>query len=237
MKRPTEEKQPPETDAMSVILAALAPLAGKQILDIGCGSGNLVRSLSAQGANVVGIDPNGKALAVARQAAPTGTFHQASAEALPFADDSFDGAIFLNSLHHVPKPAMLQALQESARITKSAGAIVVVEPLAEGSFFSALHRVEDETDVRNAAQDILRQALESEVFEQVRRIDYLRREYFTDLDQFLAHVVAVDPARAAVVEERRPEVEAAFKHHAQTGTDGRTILEQPMRAYVLKVSG
>lgn len=226
---------PPKTDAMSIIVATFAPLARKQILDIGCGSGTLARSLSAQGAHVVGVDPNNEALAVARQAVPTGAFHQANAEAMPFADHSFDGAVFLNSLHHVPKLAMPPGLQEAARVTKSAGAIVVVEPLAEGSFFSALRPVEDETDVRTAAQEVLHWALEGGTFEQVNRINYLRREYFTDLDQFLAHVVAVDPARAAVVEERRSEVEAAFQRYAQTAADGRIILEQPMHAHVLTV--
>jgi len=108
---------------MSVIEEALAPLAGKHVLDIGCGGGVLARSLSNRGARVAGVDPNLEALAFARQAVPTGTFYQAGAEAMPFADRSFDGAIFLNSLHHVPKHAMDRALREAARVTKPAGPI------------------------------------------------------------------------------------------------------------------
>jgi ubiquinone/menaquinone biosynthesis C-methylase UbiE len=179
------------------------------------------------------VDPNAQALALAREAVPAGTFHQASAEALPFADASFDGAIFLNSLHHVPRPAMHRALREAARVVGPTRPIVVVEPLAEGLFFSALRPVEDETEVRRAAQDALRQALETEAFGQLRRVDYLRRETFEGLDQFLVRIVAVDPARAAVVAEQRPEVEAAFLRHARVAADGRMTLEQPMRAHVL----
>ncbi len=218
---------------MSIIVATFTPLAGKQILDIGCGAGALARSLSSQGARVAGIDPNSEALEAARQAVPMGTFRAASAEALPFADHSFDGTVFLNSLHHVPKPAMPRALQEAARVIKPAARIVIIEPLAEGSFFCALRPVEDETDVRIAAQEILNWAVESETFEQLGRTDYLRPEHFSNLEQFLARVIAVDPARAAAVEERRPEIEAAFKRHAQVAADGRMILEQPMRAHVL----
>lgn len=218
---------------MSIIEEAFAPLAGRRLLDIGCGSGALARSLSERGARVAGVDPNPEALAVARKSVPDGTFQAARAEALPFADASFDGAVFLNSLHHVPKPMMHRALREAARAVGPSGPIVVVEPLAEGSLFLALRPVEDETEVRTAAQETLRRALEDGEFEQPRRVDYLRRERFEGIEQFLAHVVAVDPARAASVEERRPEVEAAFRRHARAAEDGGMTLEQPMRALVL----
>lgn len=221
---------------MSIILATFEPLAGKRVLDIGCGAGILARSLSDRGAHVAGVDPNAEALELAREAVPTATFRQAAAEALPFAEDSFDGAIFLNSLHHVPEPAMHRALEEAARVVKPARPIVVIEPLAEGSFFSALRPVEDETEVRTAAQEVLRQALESGTFEQLRRIDYLRREHFENLDQFLVRIVAAEPARAAVISERRPEVGAAFQRCSRVTADGRMTLDQPMRAHVLTAS-
>lgn len=222
---------------MSVIGEAFAPLAGRRLLDIGCGSGALARSLSERGARVAGIDPNPEALETAREAVPEGTFQAARAEALPFADASFDGAIFLNSLHHVPKRAMDRALREAARVTKPAGPIVVIEPLAAGSFFSVLRTVEDETAVRDAAQEAIAEAIEGGSFEQLHRSDYLRREHFADLDEFLARVVAAEPARAAAVEERRPEVEAAFRRHAHSAEDGRMVLDQPLRFHVLATRG
>ena len=231
-----EDELAPETDALSVIAAAFEPLAGKRILDIGCGAGALARSLSDRGARVSGVDPNPEALAHAREAVPGGTFYRAGAETLPFAGDSFDGAIFLNSLHHVPAPAMHRALLEAARVVLPAKPIVVVEPLAEGSFFSALRPVEDETDVRTKAQEVLRQVLESGTFEQIRRVDFLRREHFENLEQFLAHIVAVDPARAKLVAKCRAEVEADFQRHTRITPDGRMALEQPMRAHVLTAS-
>lgn len=222
-----------ETDATSIISAAFAPLVGKRLLDIGCGAGALARSLSERGADVVGLDPSAEALALARKAVPAATFYLAGAESLPFGSGSFSGAIFLNSLHHVPGPLMRRALGEAARVVEPTRPIVVIEPLAEGSFFCALRPVEDETDARNAAQEALRRALEGGAFERLRRIDYIRRGHVEGPDQFLARVVAVDPARASLAAERRPEVEAAFRRHARTAADGRTFLEQPMRAHVL----
>ena len=184
MGSPEPQERTPETDATSIIIRAFAPLAGKRILDIGCGEGTLARSLSARGARVSGVDPNAKALALACEAVPTGMFYRAGAESLPFADDSFDGAVFLNSFHHVPKPAMSLALTEAARVVGATGLIVVIEPLAEGSFFSALRSVEDETDVRTAAQEALRRALAGGALGQIRRVDYLRRERFRGLEEF-----------------------------------------------------
>lgn len=159
---------------MDIIRAAFDPLAGKRVLDIGCGTGILARSLSAQGAQVVGVDPNERALAIAREAVPAGEFHPAGAQALPFGDRTFDGAVFLHSLHHVPEPDMHAALRESARVVRSGRAVVVIEPLAGGSFFVVLRLAEDETHVRTAAQKAVGEALDGGTFEPVDRIDYLR---------------------------------------------------------------
>lgn len=225
---------PQKTDAMSIIAATFVPLAGSRILDIGCGKGTLARSLSERGARVVGVDPNLKALEAARKAVPAGAFYQAGAEEIPFADQSFDGVIFLNSLHHVPKLAMRQALREADRVVKATAPIVIIEPLAEGPLFAVLRWVEDETDVRAAAQGAIEEAIVSGAFEKLDCVDYLRRERFAGLDGFLAHALSVEPERAAIVEERRSEIEAAFRHHAWVAADGQASLEQPMRAHVLR---
>lgn len=152
---------------------------------------------------------------------------------MPFASQSFDGAVFLNSLHHVPKPCMRQALREAARVVEAMAPVVIIEPLAKGSLFSVLREVEDEADVRNAAQEAIDEALASRAFEELECVDYLRQDHFANLDEFLTHILSVEPERSAVVEERRPELEAAFWHHAQATTHGQVSLEQPMRNRVL----
>jgi len=47
-------------------------------------------------------------------------------EALPFEDDSFDAALFVGALHHVPDP--LQALREAARVVRPGGKLFAAEP-------------------------------------------------------------------------------------------------------------
>ncbi|MCJ2127215.1 class I SAM-dependent methyltransferase [Methylobacterium sp. J-077] len=219
-------------DALTLIRDTFAPLSGKRILDIGCGPGTLAKRLAEDGATVTGIDPGAAALEKARAAVPSARFEAASAEALPFPDASFDGAVMLNALHHVPDPAV--ALAEAARILAPGGTLVVVEPLAEGSFFDALRPIEDETAVRAAAQDAIAAALGSGAFLCRQDVTVARRESFAALDAFLARVSAVDPTRAATIEARRPVVEVAFHKAAEREADGRYALVQPLRIHVLQ---
>ncbi|MCJ2067879.1 class I SAM-dependent methyltransferase [Methylobacterium sp. J-030] len=219
-------------DALTLIRETFAPLSGKRILDIGCGPGTLAKRLSEDGAAVTGIDPGAAALEQARAAAPGVRFESASGEALPFPDGSFDGAVLLNALHHVPDPAA--ALIEAARVLVPGGCVVVVEPLAAGSFFDALRPIEDETAIRAAAQDAIAAALARGALTCRRDITMERRESFASLDAFLKRVCAVDPARAATIEARRSVVEAAFETAAERAADGRYGLVQPLRIHVLE---
>ncbi|KTS09483.1 ubiquinone/menaquinone biosynthesis C-methylase UbiE [Methylobacterium sp. PvP062] len=219
-------------DALTLIRESLAPLAGKRIVDIGCGPGALARRLVDAGARVTGIDPGAAALARARDAVPEARFEAATGEALPFPDASFDGAVMLNALHHVPDPAA--ALAEAARVLVPGGRLVVVEPLAEGSFFEALRLIEDETAVRAAAQDAIAAALARGAYTCRRDATIERRERFDSLDAFLARVSAVDPAREATIRDRRPVVAEAFLGAAAREADGTFGLVQPLRIHVLE---
>ena len=221
-----------KTEPICIVEASVS-LAGRRILDIGCGKGSFACLLSEYGARVTGVDPNLEALEVARNTVPAGTFHQAGAEAMPFADQYFDGAIFLNSLHHVPRNSMHRALQEAARVVKAMAPVVIIEPLAEGSLFSVLREVEDETDIRTAAQEAVDESLASGTFEKLNCVDYLRQDHFVNLDEFLTHILSVEPERTTIVEERRTKVETTFWRHAQAAANGRVSLDQPMRARVL----
>ncbi len=226
----------PQANVLSLLEGVFGLIEGKRILDVGCGNGGLFRVLVDRGAEVVGVDPNEEALGAARRAVSKGVFAQAAAEALPFADDSFDGAVLLNSLHHVPVSDMNMALREVARVVEPSGPLVVVEPLAEGSLFNALRLAEDETAVRNAAQEAMDKAIESGLLEQTSAMEYVRHERYSGLQEFLDHIVAVDPARAATVEERRPAVEDAFSTYGRKLEDGGYVLDQPMLARILRAT-
>lgn len=216
--------------ALSVICDWLAPLPGLRLLDIGCGRGGLARALAAWGAQVTGLEPDAGALAEARASVPEARFVEGLAEALPFADGSFDMALFSNSLHHVPPDAMDAALAEALRVARRA--VLVIEPLAEGAFFEAMRPIEDETALRQAAQDALARLVDGGRVQPLRRLDFDEPRTFRDGDAFLAKVIAADPARAEAARCLRPEVEALMRRWGAPTPEG-IFLPQPHRAILL----
>ena len=213
---------------LAVIRSAVAQLHDIRILDIGCGEGGLARQLAAEGALVTGIDPLLQAIAKARANVPNARFEIATAEALPFKDHAFDLTVMVNALHHVPVALMEAALREARRVLREDGTLVILEPLASGNFFDAMRGIEDETEIRRHAQLALTFA--EPLFTTHRTLDYMRRETFATAEQFIARIVAVDPARQAVVDADRDAILAEVHRAALKSQDGALAFDQPIKA-------
>ncbi len=112
----------------------LAGLAGKRVLDIGCGGGILSDSMARRGADVTGIDLSVKALRVAQlHALEAGTanvsYKEISAEAMALEQPGeFDVVTCMEMLEHVPDPASV--VRACATLVKPGGWV----------FFSTLNR-------------------------------------------------------------------------------------------------
>jgi 2-polyprenyl-6-hydroxyphenyl methylase/3-demethylubiquinone-9 3-methyltransferase len=115
-------------------LDGLASLAGKRVVDVGCGGGILAESMALRGADVLGIDLAGKALKVAQlHALESGVAHleyrEVAAEDLAMSDPAqFDVVTCMEMLEHVPDPSSI--IDACARMTKPGGWI----------FFSTINR-------------------------------------------------------------------------------------------------
>lgn len=114
-------------------IAGKTNLAGKRIVDIGCGGGILSEALARQGAEVTGIDMANASLAVARlhqlESGLQIRYEQISAEALASREPgSFDIVTCLEMLEHVPDPRAV--VQACASLVKSGGHL----------FFSTINR-------------------------------------------------------------------------------------------------
>ncbi len=108
-------------------------LAGKQVLDVGCGGGILAESMAACGAVVTGIDLSDKALSVAKlHLLETGRkvdYRKISAEDLAAEmPGTFDVVTCLEMLEHVPAPA--STVRACAQLVRPGGMV----------FFSTINR-------------------------------------------------------------------------------------------------
>jgi ubiquinone/menaquinone biosynthesis C-methylase UbiE len=224
----------PAGDTVDILGGLLAPLQGRRILDIGCGRGNLLQALAERGASVSGLDPDEAMLEVAQALVPKAVLKQGCAQLLPFGAASMHAAIFLNSLHHIPIPDMLLALEEAARVVGKGGSVIVVEPLSEGSFFDALRLIEDETEVRQAAQDAIVRARRRGIVSEIRQIEYERIETFSDAEAFLERAVMIDPSREVRAQAARGKLLARFEALSDHDKGGY-VLRQPLRLHHLKV--
>ncbi|MCE7030521.1 class I SAM-dependent methyltransferase [Jiella avicenniae] len=217
-----------------VIVETLRFAGANRVLDVGCGKGRLVARLIAEGFEAAGTDPNPRALESARANAPGARFADAGAEMLPFDDDGFDAVVFLNSFHHVPVDRMRQALAEARRIGRRGCPLVIVEPLAEGSYFEAMQPVEDETAIRHAAGVAIADAVRAGWFGLKGNVVFETTSRFANVQEFVDGLIAVDPARRASAERHKSEVERRFRECSQKDEGGFRLM-QPLRIYWLAV--
>jgi demethylmenaquinone methyltransferase / 2-methoxy-6-polyprenyl-1,4-benzoquinol methylase len=117
--------------------------AGMRVLDVATGTGKLAVGAAARvspGGEVVGLDPAAEMLARARRAtAPAEArlrWVQADAQALPFADGTFDAVIIGFGLRNLPDVAA--ALREMSRVAAPGGRVVVLEIAAPDGGASGL---------------------------------------------------------------------------------------------------
>lgn len=115
------------SDALAHAAQRLAAQPGDSVLDIATGTGWSARNAARSGAQVTGVDIAAGLLAAA-PALSAGTkpeivFRQADAEALPFADASFDRAISTFGIMFAANQA--QAAAELARVVKPGGRAVI----------------------------------------------------------------------------------------------------------------
>ena len=94
-----------------------------RVLDVGCGEGRFCRILRREGFEPVGLDPTPELLEAARARDPEGTYVEGRAEALDFAEASFD--LVVSCLSLIDMEHADAAIAEMARVLKPGGTLLV----------------------------------------------------------------------------------------------------------------
>ena len=118
-----------------------------RILDLGCGTGSLVVNLKRQyaSAQVVGLDPDPKALRRARtkavRAAVSVQLDLGLADQLPYKDESFDHVFSSFMFHHLNEPAREKMLVEVLRVLKPGCSFHLVDFIIDDASSGLLDRL------------------------------------------------------------------------------------------------
>jgi demethylmenaquinone methyltransferase/2-methoxy-6-polyprenyl-1,4-benzoquinol methylase len=106
-------------------LVSLVP-PGSEVLDVATGTGAVARGLLGRGCRVTGLDRSTEMLAEARRRLGKAVeLVEGDAEALPFADETFDALTFTYLLRYVDDPGA--TLRELARVVRPGGVLASLE--------------------------------------------------------------------------------------------------------------
>jgi cyclopropane fatty-acyl-phospholipid synthase-like methyltransferase len=117
---------------LSAAFAIAAVRPGMQVLDVGCGRGEILRHCARLGADAYGIDYapvavelSRRAVAGERQAPGKTGVAQSDAKRLPFPNDYFDRALMFDVVEHLYPWELAQSLAEVRRVLKPGGMFIV----------------------------------------------------------------------------------------------------------------
>ena len=174
---------------LDALLATVGPVDGLNIIDVGCGEGQLTRALANRGARVTGCDPFIAETAWTKHGTGSYRLVKAAADALPEPDRSADLVLYVFSLRHVPGAKLKDALAEARRVLRPSGRLYVAEPLAQGPHQYIMELFHDETAVRKAAATAL-SSFAKPYFSTDRVSNYTDARSYSDFDTFAGRMIA-----------------------------------------------
>ena len=125
-------KDPVYINMLEMLLERIPDANGKRILDLGCGTGNLVFQLFGRfpGAEVLGVDPSSKMrelFAGRFESLPNVTVAEGTGTSVPAGDAAFDFVLTSLTLHHVTREEKGECAVELARVLKPGGTLLYAD--------------------------------------------------------------------------------------------------------------
>ncbi len=152
----------------------LTDVAGKQLIDVGCGTGRWLRWAIERGARIVGADLSAEMLrAAARKPGIAGRLIQADSRRLPFPDASADIVLCTLVMGHTQAPA--ETMAELARLAKPRGRVIVTDFHPEAirvGWKRTFRRGSDTFEIRSDAYSVAQLSNEGLVMEDLRDLHF-----------------------------------------------------------------
>lgn len=212
------------------------PLTQANLLELGCGAAFTTRRIAenfpvthitAAEVDTIQHEKNLQINDLAKV-----TFKMAGMEAIPEADNSFDAAIMLKSLHHVPQHLLQQGFAEIHRVLKPGGYLYISEPIFAGDFNEILRLFNDEEHVRQVAFDAIKTALESRQYNLKKEIHFSSETRFNGFAEFDNRILKATHSEFNIDETLLAEIKRRFEPHINP--DGIAVFHNPMRVDLLQ---
>lgn len=120
-------------------LDALGSLAGRRVVDVGCGTGNAALEAARRGARVSAVDPAARLLELARRRAAEAkldiAFSSGSGASIPLPDASVDDAVSVFAVIFAPDARAVAA--EVRRVVKPGGRFALTAWATRGAIFES----------------------------------------------------------------------------------------------------
>ena len=167
-------------EAIVPLLDAVKPITDRRLLDVAAGPGHLTRAAAERGALSTGCDLAPAMVELARRFNPDIRFDEASADALPYADGSFEAVVCAFGIGHFPDAE--RAMAELARVAAPDGFVALSwwEAFSRNRINGIFHEVIAKLGI--SAPDLLPQGPPMDRFSDPRTFaDFMRAAGLTDV--------------------------------------------------------
>ena len=213
----------------------LLSLDNKHILELGCGSAEITRTIASSGADrkitALEVDEIAHEKNLQITDLPNVTFGLAGAQDIPLEEEAVDVVFMFKSLHHVPLDLMELSLREISRVLKPGGLAYISEPVFAGDFNEILRLFHDEQKVREAAFSTVKKAVDEGLFDLVEQTFFNSPMKFESFADFENKVLKATHTRHKLDDEVYSLVKQRFERHL--GDDGAQFL-MPIRVDLLQ---